>query len=359
MGAPNVAEIAALSLAVWASALGCSDHHVSPWGVAEHPTLAPYFEQPDLAGHLATIDRETAQLGLSLVTEITARIPAEGPLVIRSYAGVDVAHRRVHAVRAASARGVVMAVGPLDPSDLDRTAATELVPALLAGDGDEGGAWRSGTDLNGDGRPDVVLRSETGALEIWGVGAAGAGRYAITMEAPPTHAVDVDGDGRPELAGERAVAAGDPIQPVFDDVAFFEGTAYSDATEAAKALHLRRAAALEREERAKATTADAHEGDAHAHGDRARASEPHPSSADAGAPPPPPPPLAPELRLRRALELAWHAILGGRDRDKVLQALDLEPVPAHLRASFDRDRAVVARLTSRAARITDDRRAKP
>jgi hypothetical protein len=342
MGRPKVAEFALAAALVTSAASGCSDHHVSAWGTAEHPSLAPYIDKPDLARHLATIEHETTELGLSLASELEARIPGEGRAIVRAYEGVDVGGRRVSAVRAATARGVIMAVGPLDAGDLGRTAATELVPSLAPGDDGEKGAWQSGTDLNGDGRPDVVLRNEAGALEIWGLGATSAGRYDVWLEAPPTRGLDVDGDGRVELAGTIAVLDHDAIAPELEDVAFFDGARYSDRTEAARALHEEHVRAIEAER-------------------VARRARPRPDAdADAGAPAAPPP-LTDELRLRRALELAWHAILAGRDRGKVLGALDLEPVPARLRASFDRHRRVVSALTdrSRASRERVDRVSVP
>src|SRR6185369_4447109 len=123
----------------------------------------------DLDGRLAAIDREAAALGLARGAEIRAELPRKGgAAVIRGYDGVDAAGRAVHAVRVATPLGVVMAVGPLDIGDADRRAATELVPALVVGA--EGGAFRSGTDLNGDGMIDVVLKSESGALAIWHMG---------------------------------------------------------------------------------------------------------------------------------------------------------------------------------------------
>src|SRR5262249_24261619 len=53
--------IAVLALGV----AGCaSDHHVSPWGEADRVRIGAFAERPDLATHLASIERETKTLGL-------------------------------------------------------------------------------------------------------------------------------------------------------------------------------------------------------------------------------------------------------------------------------------------------------
>ena len=152
MRRPKVAEKLALFGVLLG--VGCtSDHRVSPWG-ERPPPLGALLRAPDLGARLAEVDAEAAHLGLTLTLEVEAKLPAaRGGAVVRAYEGVDVVGRRVTAVRAASSRGVILALGPLDARDLARDQATDLVPALApAGDGDaKHGAWRSGTDLNGDG----------------------------------------------------------------------------------------------------------------------------------------------------------------------------------------------------------------
>jgi hypothetical protein len=284
----------ALSCAVCAGCAG--NHHVSPWGERPGPTLEPFLRPPDLAAELARVDAETASLGLTRTEEIRAELPPKGSsreAVLRAYEGRDVAGRKTHAVRVATPRGVVLAVGPLDASDRDRDQPTELVPALAVSADGGGAAFRSLTDLNGDGSLDVVLRNEAGALSIWRIGEIGSGPYAIRMVVPPTRGTDAAGTGRVDLWGELAAVADDPIAPRLTDVATFAGGAYSDVTPAARAWHGREAA------------------------------RPLPTN------------VSDAVRLRAAIEHAWHAVLAGQPQENVLRELRREPVPSSLRASFD------------------------
>lgn len=315
---------------------GCSNHQVSPWGERGTLSLAPYLARPDLDAQLRAVASETADLGLTLTVELRSELPrGGGEIVVRGYRGEDIMGRSTHAVRVATARGVVLAAGPLDPRDADRARATELVEALLPSD-EGGGAWRSGADLNDDGRVDVVLRDEHGGLEIWGVGEVGSGPYEVRLEVSPTGAVDVDGDGLPDLAGRvpSGTYAG-PVRPVLDDVATFDGARYVNDSEAALTYHRERVVELE-----------------------ARLAPP--PAEDPSSPKPAPP--SPELQLSRALELAWHALLAGRPRIEVLKRLDQTTVPASLREPFDHYRPVIARLQihrprweSSAARTPDEK----
>lgn len=297
MRSAKLAETAgfAATLLALSAPLGCaSDHRVSPWGGPTTPRLDAFLPRSDLPARLASIDAETAPLGLARSVEIAAKLPGGAEVVIRGYDGRDAAGRAIHAVRAATARAVVMAVGPLDMGDADRRAATELVPALVIGT--DGAAYRSGTDLNGDGAPDVVVKSDAGALEIWRLGELGAGRYEVAMEAPPLGGAIVGEGGRIALAGTAPIEPGDPIAPRLDDVAVFDGARYSNGAAAARAWHAR------------------------------RADEPR-GAAEKGRD---------DLRLAGAIERAWHAILAGRPRKAELDALAREPVPEALRASFAR-----------------------
>jgi hypothetical protein len=251
------------------------------------------------------VDREAAALRLSLGAEIRAELPrGRGPAVIRGYDGHDAAGRPVHAVRVATSLGVVMALGPLDAGDLDRTAPTELVPAL------EGVRFRSGTDLNGDGLVDVVVKNDAGTLSIWHVDAFGSAAYAIAMAAPPSRGIEIDGDPRLALAGALPVPPGDPIAPELGDVATFAAGGYTDATPAARAWHARLVPA------------------------------PSPLLVVPLGPP------RDDVRLRAAVERAWHAVLAGQGAEIVLRALGREPVPAPLRAAFDRHARAVADAAS-------------
>jgi hypothetical protein len=213
-------------------------------------------------------------------------------------------------VRVATPRSVVLALGPLEAGDLDRSLATELVIGLMASSdgasGSSGVAFQSGTDLNGDGSPDVVVKNEAGALAIWHVRELGSGAYDITMVTPPTGAIDVDGDGRIGLFGQVPIDAGDPIAPRLMDAATFDGAGYSDSTPSARGFHAREAEAR-----------PARKGD----GDVAR--------------------------LRAAIERAWHAILYGAPRDSVLATLERETAPRALAGSLEGHRKRIASLPRR------------
>jgi hypothetical protein len=310
---PEKLVIAATLLAAGASGaagVGCtSDHHVSPWGSQTGPTLEAFAPRADLAARLAAVDAETGALGLRRGFELRVDLPkGAGEAVIRGYDGQDVAGRPVHAVRVATPLGVVMAVGPIDAGDLDRRPATELVPALLGGGakGDAPGAYRTGTDLNGDGRLDVVLRSEAGILAVWHFDGMGSGAYPIEMAAPPTEAQDLDEDGRVDFLGELANPPGDELAPRFRDVAMFAGGRYTDVALAAQAWHARAALG---------------------------ALAPRTASASA--------------RLRAALERAWHEILGARRPARaVLEELRRESVPDAVRATFDRHVRVISAMSA-------------
>jgi hypothetical protein len=294
---------------------------------------------PDLDARLDAIDAETAELGLERERELVGKLPGgDGVLVVRSYKGVDAVGRPVHAVRAATARGVVLALGPLEAQDAERTQGTELVVSLLpAPEGD--GAWRSATDLNQDGRLDVVLRNEAGELEVWGVSPTGANRYDVLLAVPATRAADVDDDGVPDLAGERVNPPEDPLTPLFDDVATFQDGRYVNTSPAARGMHRRQAALREAAIQAERDAAEARKAPQAA--DRASASKP---------------PLSEAARVRRALEWGWHALLAGDSRDRVLDRLDQEPVSAALRGAFLRHRATLVSL--RVTRPTSGSRAE-
>jgi hypothetical protein len=290
-----------LAIAAILLASGCaSDHHVSPWGGRTGPSFEPFVPRPDLDGRLAVVDAEAAALGLTRAAELRVELPRKaGAAVIRGYEGRDAAGRPVHAVRVATPLGVVMAVGPLDAGDVDRRQATELVPALH-----KDGAYRSGTDLAGDGRLAVVLRNDAGTLAIWHVDALGSGPYAVALEAAPVRGIDVDGDGRVDLAGELPVTPDDPIAPHLTDVATFDGGRYSNASPAARAWHAALAAA--------------------------------------------PAIKAPEeARLRAAIERAWHAVLGGAPGEGALRELRRETVAQALRPSFERHAREIAEIAAR------------
>ena len=186
---------------------------MSAWGAEESPRLAAFMESPDLDARLGLVDVETSAHRLQLTREIPITLShGGGPARIRGYEGADSLGRPVHAIRVATARAVVMAVGPLDAGETARGTATELVPALVVEDGGRAGsAFQSGTDLTGDGTIAVVARSESGELAIWRVTPLGASPYPVAIQGAATRGLDVDGDGRVDLASERARDRGDVI----------------------------------------------------------------------------------------------------------------------------------------------------
>jgi len=280
------------------------------------PPLAAFAAPPDIEAQLEAIDAETKPLGLRMSAEIRAELPRGGGAVIaRAYEGVDLVGERTSATRVATSRGVVLAVGPSDAG----AHATELLPALVPGETGrpEDGAFRSLTDLNDDGMLDVVLRGRSGALEVHRVFATGSARYETDMSLVPKEVADVDGDGRIDLVGRVPVAEDDPIRPSFIEVATFERGAYRASSAAAITFHASRADAPP--QRSESPVGDA-------------------------------------SRLRRALERAWHALHAGRDRASTLEALTKEPVPASLRASFDKH---VTRLRADAGAKSPSRGAEP
>ena len=266
------------------------------------------MESPDLDARLALVDTETAAHGLHLASEIPVKLPhGGGPARIRGYEGVDTLGRPVHAIRVATARAVVMALGPLDSRDSARDAATELVPALLVEDGDRGGAaFQSGTDLTGDGTVAVVARSEAGHLAIWSVTPLGASPYPIAIQVAATRGFDADGDGHVDLAGDVPIDRGEAIAPRLRDGATFDGAGFANRSEGARAFPA--------------------------------------GLAEPAAPPKSDAPASDEARLRRAVERAWHAVLAGKSRDEALKELQREPAPPRLRASFERWVGVISSL---------------
>jgi FG-GAP-like repeat len=241
---------------------------VSPW--PRDVSLRTLMQPRDLESHLARIDEDMRAEGLVLDVEIDGVLEDGEPYRIRAYEGHDDLGNVRKALRVATRYGVVMALGPTSSQEALRGVDDSFVPAL-----GEDGTWKSGTDLNGDGLPDVLV-SRTGEVEIWGLHAKGASPYPIDALAPLTGAIDVDGDGRPDLIGRVPVPLGDAVAPRLVDVVTFEDGRYSGVTRSARAFHVRQLAELE-----------------------ARG-------------------LSPQERVERA----WHVLRAGRDGKKELKALD-------------------------------------
>lgn len=274
-----------------------SNHHVSPWGQSKGPPLGAFVEAPDLDARLAEVDVEARDLGLTLDGELRADVRG-ARFVGRAYSGHDAVGRPTHATRIVTPFGVVLAAGPRASNDAFTRAATELVARV--GDAKE---LRSLTDLTGAGALDVVLRADDGRLEIWRVESRGSLQIDVDMEVVPTAASDLDGDGRLDLGGSVLVREGEALRPDLADVATFDGTRFSNRTDAARAWHA---------------------------GERVRR-EP---KADAKK----------EERARAALEVAWHAILAGDDRDRALAELEKTKPPEALRGAFDAYAARIKRI---------------
>jgi hypothetical protein len=314
---------AALAL-VAAVAAACSSHHrVSPWGERGGVPLDALAARPDLAARLAAIDAETAEAGLALASEHEAELPrGGGPVVVRGYEGRNALGRLVHAVRVATSRGVVLAVGPPDPQSALPAAPRVPWPGEAAR---PGGSWSASLattdaasrpllDVNHDGALDLLLRDQDGVLAIVSLEPMGSSRLAIAMTVAPDRLEDVDGDGRLDLVGTVPVPRGDAIAPRLDDVGTWDGAGYASTTAAARAFHA------------------------------ARADELAEDGAGTGGGSPAPPPEPPEARLRRAIERAFHLALAGGGSGDIVRVLDREPVPPSLRASFERWAALVTRV---------------
>lgn len=310
--------IRALRRAPWGALLSallaasCTDNHsMSPWGEAGRPRLADFAVRPDLDAHLAEIEAEAARLGLREVFRVEAKDPRSGDaLVAVALEGRDDVGRTLAATRIASPWGVVLARGPLDLRDVRRAAANQLlrevsVGAETRGSAEPGGGFGAFSDLNHDGTPDVVLQSEQGRIEIWSITSRGGTQLDVQMDAPPTRLVDIDGDGRVDLAGEVSLGSGDALDPHLVDVSTWAGESFSNATPEARAFHAR-------------------------HRDLARTAEATSRSA--------------EDRAKRALELSWHAILAGDDATRVLSTLERKRPEGALGEAFDAYARRVARI---------------
>lgn len=244
-----------LALALGAGA-GCSSNHaVSPWGTRAGPTLAPYFAHPSIETHLESIDEECAALGLELERELRGKLGRGGPVVVRTYRGRALHGEPVHATRAASERGVILAVGPPPVSDGPRHIHDEAF--RLVADASlqmEGGALIGLpplTDLTGDGTPDVVLASGSGRIEIWQLLANGASPYALfgpasdaaraSIRCTASGFVDLDGDALPELEAEATLGATDALDLRATTFFGFDNGAYATAALSARSAHAARA----------------------------------------------------------------------------------------------------------------------
>ncbi|MBI5532306.1 MAG: VCBS repeat-containing protein [Deltaproteobacteria bacterium] len=262
-----------------------SDHAVSPF--PEGFGIEAWVQPPDLQAQLDRVDKEMAVERMSKAAELRGAFSDHSPFVILGFSGEGGVHRERHAVRVATGFGVILALGPRDPTDLSRARRHRLVESLGGG-----GGWKSGTDLNGDGHPDVVVRSEDGTFDIWCLMPKGASPYPMRSIAPPDHVVDIDDDGRPDPAARIRLAGGEALEVEIVEVMTFDERGYRNDTSAVKAWH-------QRELR------------------RLGGPQPGDAGADAGAP------VHDDRRtLAEAIERGWHAIRSGESGAKALQAAD-------------------------------------
>lgn len=270
-----------------------SNHHVSPWprDVSLHTLLRP----GDIDSHVIRIDEEMRVEGLVLDVELDGELEGGEPFRIRTYRGHDDLGNERRALRVATRFGVVMALGPATAHEAMRGQQVTFVRSLGEG------TWQSGTDINGDGLPDVVV-DRAGVIEIWGLHAQGASPYPVDSLAPITGTLDVDADGRPDLVGRIQVPEGDALAPRLVEVVTFSEGRYHHATEPVRAFHARALADMDA----------------------------------AGAP-------------ARRIEAAWHRLRSGHGSKDVLALLDTNDVDETVRASFARWRAWIASHVGRGA----------
>jgi len=214
MTGPKLAECA---LVFAFSVAGCGgEPRVSPW-----PALRLYAEQPDLDARLAAIDHETAGAKLTLEHEARTKGETGDAYVVRSYRGVDLMGHTTWACRAASPYGVVLAVGPGDPS-----IASEVVFAADAG---SGRIFASPGQLIAGGEPEVLLRDRAGALSVWTLGLRGASPVSIDLVPPPI-GVRVLDTGEIVLVSEMTVPSlSEPPLMVAAAAGFSDGRFKKDA----------------------------------------------------------------------------------------------------------------------------------
>jgi hypothetical protein len=278
-----------------------SDHRVSPFP----PGGLAVFLRPadDLPGQIERAVREAAASGLRETLRVEGTLPNKKPFVALGFSGVDAAGLPTHATRVVTPASVVLALGPARVVLQEPPRPDELLPALHPS-----GAFPSGVDLTGDRAPDVVLRASDGTLAVYRIDLLGSAPYPIQLRTPPTRALDLDEDGRPDLAGVAPVPEGDAIHPELLDIAVADGTSFRNDHPAVLAHH------------------------------RALAERPLPPGSA---------PLA--LRLRAALERAFHQLAAGDPMTQALQpAADLvaehHPLPPPLAASWARWRSWLDRV---------------
>ncbi|MCS6900159.1 MAG: VCBS repeat-containing protein, partial [Myxococcales bacterium] len=207
-----------------------SNHRVSPFP----PVGLTVFLCPadDLPGQLERATREAVASGLRETLRIKGTLPDGKPFVALGFSGIDPAGLPTHATRVVTPASVVLALGPAHVVLQELPRPDELLPALHPS-----GAYPSGVDLTGDQAPDVILRASDGTLAIYRIDLLGSTPYPIQLRAPPTWALDLDEDGRPDLAGLVPVPEDDAIHPELLDIAVADGTGFRNDHPAVLAHH--------------------------------------------------------------------------------------------------------------------------
>jgi hypothetical protein len=275
---PNVADGAV----VLAFLFGCSSEpRTSPW-----PKLGVYLERPDIGARIASIDREAAASGLTLVREVETKSETGTRYVVRAYVGRDSLGRDAWACRVASPYGVVMAVGP---ATADGPAPHEVV---FEADRGAGRLFVSPGQLVRGGEPELLLRNAAGELAVWTLAPLGASEMPIELSPPPIRVIDLP-TGELGLAAEIEVPPAREPRLTVTIVASEDGGRFTPDAPAALAFH-----AAERERAALV---------------------PEEETADA--------------RLDRRTKEAFHAIRAGAKAKDVASRFAKEDAPAELRST--------------------------
>jgi hypothetical protein len=208
--------------------LGCSsNHHVSPWPRVE--SFQPLMTPSSLEEQLERVASEMQSEGLTLVHEVCGRFDDVEGFCIRGYEGHDDLGHERNALRVATRYGVVMALGPPSAEEAARGEGISWVVRLAD-------RWDSGTDINDDGMPDVVVVRASKGLEIWGLHYRGASPYPMDGVVPMTEAMDIDGDGRPELMAAVPTRA-EPVKPQLVEILEFKSGRYRPDTPLVRRYH--------------------------------------------------------------------------------------------------------------------------